>query len=114
MGPMVYAVAAVPSSYQDALKDLKFDDSKALKAEKRVEMFKAIQSNGSIAYCTGVISAQQISSSMLSRGRITLNEIAVQTTFQIIRGFLEQDMKISSVRKTSIFDDSHLINSSAV
>jgi hypothetical protein len=74
-----------------------YDDSKALSAAKRSLLFEKVKADPAMLWRTDAISAQDISSKMLAPNRMSLNEIAVQSTLQLLRSLQEDGMNIASV-----------------
>lgn len=87
LGPMVYACAYWKEEYDQKIRSkFKFNDSKALKAEEREKMFNQINSHPNlIRYEKIVIPPELISSDMLKREKISLNEISQSSALQLIR-----------------------------
>jgi len=52
-----------------------------------------------MAWAVNSLSAEYLSACMLGRGRVSLNEIAAQATFSLIRRFQEQGMNVSQVKR---------------
>jgi ribonuclease H2 subunit A len=69
LGDMTYACAYWPASLNVSVGAEGYDDSKQLTAEKRDELFKRIHGHTDIGYVLRVISAEEISNSMLQVGR---------------------------------------------
>jgi ribonuclease HII len=78
-----------------------YDDSKVLTAAKREELFLQMKGDRSLAWATDATSAQLISAQMLAPSRVSLNEIAVQSTLVLLRGLQERGMNITAVRSCS-------------
>jgi hypothetical protein len=74
-----------------------FADSKVLTAEKRDSLFEEISSDPNIGYCAEILSAQFISACMLSRDRISLNLMAMESTYKIIQAILAKGFKLTKV-----------------
>jgi len=62
---MTYGCAYWPADQNETIGNEGYDDSKALSAEKREGFFKAINNHADIGYVLRVISAEEISHSML-------------------------------------------------
>ena len=60
-----------------------FNDSKQLTEAKRDSLFASINADYRMGYVSEVISAHYISTSMLSRSKISLNKIAEDSTFKV-------------------------------
>eukprot|EP00983_Pelagomonas_calceolata_P130955 1161729-Pelagomonas_calceolata.AAC.17 len=74
-----------------------FNDSKALTAERRDSLFEDISNDPQIGYCAEILSAQFISACMLSRDRVSLNLLAMESTFKIIRSMMDKGYKLTKV-----------------
>jgi hypothetical protein len=74
-----------------------YDDSKALSASKRSMLFEKIKLDPEMVWRIDAISSQSISSKMLAPSRMSLNEIAVQSTLQLLRSLQQDGMNITSV-----------------
>lgn len=76
LGPMVYAAAYCPMTFKSTLEELGFDDSKALSAETRQNLWEAFDVHGPLCYSSSTLSPQAISANMLRRVPINLNQQA--------------------------------------
>jgi ribonuclease HII len=74
-----------------------YDDSKAVSAAKRSLLFEKVKADPEMLWRTDAISAQDISFKMLAPNRMSLNEIAVQSTLQLLRSLQQDGMNIVSV-----------------
>lgn len=72
-------------------------DSKVIMSDKRDTLFDEISSDKGIGYMAEILSAQFISACMLSRERISLNLLAMESTYKIIRGMLDKGYKLTKV-----------------
>ncbi len=68
LGDMTYGCAYWPAERNKVIGDEGYDDSKALSAEKREHFFECINRHADIGYVLRVISAEEISHSMLQVG----------------------------------------------
>ncbi|KAJ3056947.1 Ribonuclease H2 subunit A [Rhizophlyctis rosea] len=101
LGPMVYAISYVPVARKSDLAEVGFADSKALKEEDRDRLFDALLEKGDfIGWAVHTCSPQDISECMLRRAKYNLNELAHETTIQLIRKTID-----SGVRVTQVFVD---------
>jgi len=68
-GPMVYGACFCPLSSENDLANLGCDDSKALKEERRDELFNVIDQNSSdfLGWIITILSPNFLSTSMLSQ-----------------------------------------------
>ncbi|KAJ9115045.1 hypothetical protein QFC22_005373 [Naganishia vaughanmartiniae] len=76
LGPMVYAAAYCPKSFQVELEELGFDDSKALSPETRDRLWNAFTEYPNLCYSSNILSPQDISKHMLKRVPFNLNRQA--------------------------------------
>ena len=87
LGPMVYACAYWKEEYDDKIgSKFKFNDSKALKPEEREKMFNQIKlCPNLIRYELIVLPSDLISSDMLRREKISLNQISHNSALKLIK-----------------------------
>ncbi|EGV66232.1 hypothetical protein CANTEDRAFT_112777 [Yamadazyma tenuis ATCC 10573] len=104
LGPMVYTVAYCKEDYESDLKRYGFDDSKVLKHEFRLGLYKLIDQkdhelNQKIGYLSSILSAKDISSGMLRvhQGNYNLNEQAHDATINLIKALVEKKVNIKRV-----------------
>ena len=99
LGPMVYACAYWKKEYDDNIrKKFKFNDSKALKAEEREKMFQQIKSHPNIIrYELIILPSDLISSDMLKREKISLNQISHDSAIELIEMALKKKANIRKV-----------------
>ncbi|KAK9457822.1 hypothetical protein V1511DRAFT_454561 [Dipodascopsis uninucleata] len=94
-GPMVYALSYCTKDLD--INEEGFADSKTLNAEERSRIFSRIQLNERIGWATHVLSARSISSKMLARNPINLNEQAHTATIDLVRGLISRGVKVSEL-----------------
>ena len=75
----------------------RYDDSKALSAAKREELFAQMQGDASLVWSVDAISAQHISARMLAPCRTSLNELAMLSTIGLLHRLQERGMNITAV-----------------
>lgn len=75
-----------------------FADSKTLSSDARDNLFASICKDEQLGYCSEILSAQFISTQMLSKATISLNALANNSTFNIIRRLLAAGVNITHVR----------------
>lgn len=104
LGPMVYSVAYCKELYAENLRKFGFDDSKVLKHDFRLELYKLMDQpnhelNDNIGYLTTILSAKDISSGMLRvhQGNYNLNEQAHDTTINLIKLLVAKKVNIKHV-----------------
>jgi ribonuclease HII len=90
--------ASRPAADSFRLACRKYDDSKVLTEAKHSSLCSQVKADKDMAWAVDSLSAAYISSNMLRRGRVSLNELANQSTFRLIRLFQEQGMNIHKVR----------------
>lgn len=104
LGPMVYSIGYCKNSFTKQLKKYGFDDSKVLKHDFRLKLYKMIDEKShelreNIGYLTTVMSAKDISSGMLKvheSGNYNLNQQAHDTTIALLERILVK-VKVSNV-----------------
>ncbi|TPX63384.1 hypothetical protein SpCBS45565_g06635 [Spizellomyces sp. 'palustris'] len=98
LGPMVYAVSYVPVTRKDDLAQVGFADSKQLKEEQRDQLFKTLSKHPDwIGWAVHVCSPQDISECMLRRAKHNLNELAHDTTIDLIARVLKNGVHVTEV-----------------
>ena len=99
LGPMVYACAYWKEEYDKEIRfKFKFNDSKALKPEEREKMFNQIKSFPNLfRYELIVLPSDLISSDMLKREKISLNQISHTSAINLINMALNKKTNICKV-----------------
>ncbi|GHJ84842.1 hypothetical protein NliqN6_1244 [Naganishia liquefaciens] len=97
LGPMVYAAAYCPKSFQGELEGLGFDDSKALSIETRDRLWNVFTDYPELCYSSNIISPQSISKHMLKRVPFNLNRQAEEATISLIRDNLRRGVNLTDV-----------------
>ena len=99
LGPMVYACAYWKKEYDDEIKaKFKFNDSKALKPQEREKMFNQIKSHPNIIrYELIILPPELISSDMLRREKVSLNQISHESAKRLIKMAQEKKANIREV-----------------
>ncbi|THV07439.1 ribonuclease H2 subunit A [Dendrothele bispora CBS 962.96] len=98
LGPLVYGVAYCPASYKEQLEKLGFADSKTLTHEIRSSLLQTLQSDPTnLAWSVRVICPQDISSGMLKRPPINLNQQSQDATVSLIKNVLDKGIQLSEV-----------------
>ncbi|KYQ88421.1 ribonuclease H2 subunit A [Tieghemostelium lacteum] len=98
MGPMVYGSCWCPVSQQDALKKLKFDDSKKLSENAREKLFDVVLANSKImGFQTVVSTPEHISQLMNRRTPVSLNVISHDSAIQMIESVLKKGINLQEV-----------------
>ncbi|CAG8497589.1 10687_t:CDS:2 [Scutellospora calospora] len=98
LGPMVYGICYCPLSKYEQVSKLGFVDSKTLKESHRESHFQLIQSHkDNIAWGVRVLSPQDISWNMLKINKYNLNAQAHDTTIQLIRQVLAQEVNVTEI-----------------
>ena len=104
LGPMVYACAYWSKNNDENIKSyFGFDDSKKLSREKREKLYIQIEKyNNIIKYEKIIISAEEISSKMLKRRKISLNEISQEAAFKLILTSKRKGVNIKYIRVDTV------------
>ena len=99
LGPMVYACAYWKKEYDDEIKaKFKFNYSKALKPQEREKMFNQIKSHPNIIrYELIILPPELISSDMLRREKVSLNQISHESAKRLIKMAQEKKANIREV-----------------
>lgn len=99
LGPMVYACAYWKEEYDGNIrKKFKFNDSKALKPKEREKMFEQIKTHPNlIKYELIILPSDLISSNMLKREKISLNQISHNSAIQLIETALNKKINICKI-----------------
>ncbi|KAI8896579.1 ribonuclease-like protein H2 large subunit [Globomyces pollinis-pini] len=97
LGSMVYAIAYTPVDYLDKLKEMGFADSKVLKPEQRDTLFEDIKQTDWIGWGVHACSPAEISESMFRRNKYNLNEIAHDTTINMIKEILSKGVNLTEI-----------------
>ena len=101
-GPLVYGIAFCSVDYEDTLKDVGFDDSKALTAESRQSLLeKLISLSDHLAWSVRVMAPQDISAGMLKSVPYNLNAQSHDATFSLITDVMAKGVQLEHVRDTS-------------
>jgi ribonuclease H2 subunit A len=83
LGPMVYALFVSPVVAEPTLRPLGVQDSKALTAGGREQLFRQLSADGQFGYSVRVISPREISTCMMQRG-INLNELSYAVVYDLL------------------------------
>lgn len=101
LGPMVYALAYAPKSHIPELNSHGYNDSKVLKADVRLEMFKDVlksPKNEKAGWATTVMTAHDIGEGMLRPfNPYNLNAQAHDTTMDLIQLVLDAGTSIAEL-----------------
>lgn len=104
LGPMVYGCLYCARSYQKTLSTLNFADSKTLKEEKREELFENLKADESIGWAVDVIDPKELSSKMLKKNKINLNEISHDSAMGLVRKVLSIGVLLTEVFVDTVGD----------
>jgi len=77
-----------------------YADSKTLTEAQRESLFAQVEADPDLVYMHDILSARAISAQMLGRSKVSLNEVAAQSTMRLIQGALD-----GGVRLTEVFVD---------
>lgn len=105
IGPMIYGVYYLPVEIQQTLltQTYHFDDSKALTADVRARLMKAVCTEStdlyrSCGWAIDSLSARDIGAGMLKNGgAYNLNAQAMDSTVGLIRGVLKQGVNVTEI-----------------
>ncbi|KAI9913992.1 hypothetical protein PsorP6_005049 [Peronosclerospora sorghi] len=103
MGPMVYGAAYWSVPDNDDMCALGFDDSKALSAEIRAQLFEKMQSTEGLGWIVRFISAAEISDKMQRQTR-NLNEISRDAAIQLINEVQKKGAIVKKVYVDTVGD----------
>ncbi|KAL3667072.1 hypothetical protein V7S43_008014 [Phytophthora oleae] len=103
MGPMVYGAAYWPVADDDAMSALGFDDSKALSAESRAQLFEKMRSTEGLGWIVRLISAAEISDKM-QRQTSNLNEMSRDAAIQLINEVQKKGTVVKKVFVDTVGD----------
>lgn len=104
LGPMVYGCLYCATSYLKELSSLNFADSKTLKEEKREELFEDLKANESIGWAVDVIDPRELSSKMLNKVKINLNEISHDSAMGLVTKVLGMGVLLTEVYVDTVGD----------
>lgn len=104
LGPMVYGCLYCPLSYKKTLSTLKFADSKTLKEEKREELFESLKIDEKIGWAADVIDPRELSSKMLQKSKINLNEISHESAMGLVKKVLDLGYLLTEVYVDTVGD----------
>jgi len=98
LGPMVYGIAYCPMEWNDDLKALGVDDSKALKEEQREQLLEKLHGvKDKVGYAIHILSPRYISTSMYKRCKYNLNTISHDTAIGLVNKAIEAGVRVSEV-----------------
>ncbi|GJX11078.1 gypsy type transposase [Tanacetum coccineum] len=104
LGPMVYGCLYCPLSYKKTLSTLQFADSKTLKEEKREELFESLKLDEKIGWAADVIDPRELSSKMLQKNKINLNEISHESAMGLVKKVLDLGYLLTEVYVDTVGD----------
>lgn len=98
LGPMVYGACAWPKKYKKKLEKLEFADSKKLLEEDRDSLFRVMEKlKGKALYAeTKVVDPEVISNKMLSKDKVSLNQLSFASAIDLIRSFLDKGINVTA------------------
>ncbi|TYZ58378.1 hypothetical protein PybrP1_006186 [[Pythium] brassicae (nom. inval.)] len=103
LGPMVYGAAFWPVAQDAKLSAMGFDDSKALSAETREQLFAKMRATDQLGWVVRLISAQEISDKM-QRQTSNLNEMSRNAAIQMIRATQAKGVNVTHVYVDTVGD----------
>ena len=101
---MTYGAAYWAHSVHDAMVALNFDDSKAMTAEKRRELFNRLTATTEIGWLVKLISSEEISEKMMRRVPISLNAISHDCAMELVAEALKAGARITKVIVDTVGD----------
>uniref|UniRef100_A0A2P2MZW8 Ribonuclease n=1 Tax=Rhizophora mucronata TaxID=61149 RepID=A0A2P2MZW8_RHIMU len=104
LGPMVYGCLYCARSYEKTLSTLNFADSKTLKEERREELFESLKADESLGWAVDVIDPRVLSSKMLRRDKINLNEISHNSAIGLVDRVLNMGVLLTEVYVDTVGD----------
>ncbi|KAL4158391.1 hypothetical protein PRNP1_004167 [Phytophthora ramorum] len=103
MGPMVYGAAYWPVAENDSMCALGFDDSKALSADSRAQLFEKMRTTEGLGWIVRLISAAEISDKM-QRQTSNLNEMSRDAAIQLINEVQKKGAVVKKVFVDTVGD----------
>jgi ribonuclease H2 subunit A len=100
----VYAIAFWPSSENESISKLAFNDSKQLKETERESLLKQLQENGKIGWAIEPISAQSISEEMLRASPVSLNAMSYEAVIRGLKAIAAAGPKVGDVFVDTVGD----------
>ena len=85
-------------TFKSTLEGIGFDDSKALSAETRQNLWEAFDVHPELCYSSSTLSPQSISANMLRRIPVNLNRQAEDATIGLIRSALDRGVRVAEVK----------------
>jgi ribonuclease H2 subunit A len=97
LGPMVYGAAYWPADEEEAIARYGFDDSKALSAARREELFARMRDCGRLGFVTHSLTAREISAEMLRRSPVSLNVLSHDAAIEMLERVLRAGVRVERV-----------------
>lgn len=104
LGPMTYGAAYWADSVNEEMCALNFDDSKAMTAEKRRDLFKRLIATPQIGWYVKLISSEEISEKMMKRTSVSLNTISHDCAMELVSKALADGVKVTKVIVDTVGD----------
>eukprot|EP01028_Stygiella_incarcerata_P006861 TRINITY_DN27929_c0_g1_i1.p1 TRINITY_DN27929_c0_g1~~TRINITY_DN27929_c0_g1_i1.p1 ORF type:complete len:355 (-),score=95.23 TRINITY_DN27929_c0_g1_i1:53-1117(-) len=104
MGPMVYGACWCPCSKEDQLRPLGVNDSKQLTPAKRDSLYSFLTTSDYTPFALRNVTAEEISTSMLRREKISLNQTSHAAAVSLIFFALENGFSIKKVFVDTVGD----------
>lgn len=97
-GPMVYGISFCPINKAVLLDELECDDSKVLNEQKRDTIFEKIcSSSKTVGWAVEVISPNVICNNMLSRAKVSLNQVSMNSAIGLIKLCIQKEVNIAHI-----------------
>ncbi|KAF6002336.1 Ribonuclease H2 subunit A [Cyanidiococcus yangmingshanensis] len=98
LGPMVYACCACPRDRMSELQALGVRDSKALSEQQRERLLNSLEENADWLYMrTCILSPERLSSTMLGRRRVNLNETSHAAAMSLVQEAVSSQITIDEL-----------------
>eukprot|EP00514_Thraustochytrium_sp_LLF1b_P007921 CAMPEP_0184536628 /NCGR_PEP_ID=MMETSP0198_2-20121128/16548_1 /TAXON_ID=1112570 /ORGANISM="Thraustochytrium sp., Strain LLF1b" /LENGTH=307 /DNA_ID=CAMNT_0026929797 /DNA_START=5 /DNA_END=928 /DNA_ORIENTATION=+ len=98
IGPMIFGAAYWPLDQSDSINKLGFNDSKQLTESDRERMFGIIdRESDKIGHVLCTLSAEHISTNMMARNPVSLNELSYLATTGMIRRVVKSGVNVAEI-----------------
>jgi ribonuclease H2 subunit A len=101
---MTYGAAFWRESEAEEMDKKGFDDSKALTAAKRANLFDLIKATKGVGWIVRSIPATEISLKMFKRSKISLNTISFDCAIELVRKVLDKGVNVTKVYVDTVGD----------
>lgn len=94
LGPMVYGCCFCKLKDKEKIANMGFADSKQLKEDVRIQLFKDIKNSSELGWLVDVISPEEISNTMLGKNRKSLNVISHDSAIGLIHRVMDSGKNV--------------------